>query len=259
MPGSVRKRISEELPSVRECPGRFEGQSCKMECPERMGTSENLGACLRGQKRLEIRGVAPLSSVSRLSLARSRYARPVAVPGCVKIGDLRVSEDEIRILSFHVQLQRAFARWRIMEPFANSHAREITAGHVDRAAAMCQSGERRSLNSLRRPGEIDSPCFGSRWLCPGGRGPGKYSASKSRIAEKLSGGPLQIGRKGLLGWRCIVDMNAPPSVCHKPPILARGREIRRTRVGYSLSSRAAPAFAERRVHEHAEDSAEIRS
>lgn len=244
---------------MRECPGRFEGQSCKMECPERMGTSENLGACLRGQKRLEIRGVAPLSSVSRLSLARSRYARPVAVPGRVKIGDLRVSEDEIRILSFHVQLQRAFARWRIMEPFANSHAREITAGHVDRAAAMCQSGERRSLNSLRRPGEIDSPCFGSRWLCPGGRGPGKYSASNSRIAEKLSGGPLQIGRKGLLGWRCIVDMNAPPSVCHKPPILARGREIRRTRVGYSLSSRAAPAFAERRVHEHAEDTAEIRS
>ncbi|MCK1335773.1 hypothetical protein IVB38_06940 [Bradyrhizobium sp. 38] len=93
-----------------------------------MGTSENLGACLRGQNRLEIRGVAPLSSVSRLSLARSRYARPVAVPGRVKLGDLRVSEDEIRILSFHVQLQRAFARWRIMEPFANSHAREITAG-----------------------------------------------------------------------------------------------------------------------------------
>lgn len=142
---------------MRECPGRFEGQSCKIECPERMGTSENLGACLRGQNRLEIRGVAPLSSVSRLSLARSRYARPVAVPGRVKLGDLRVSEDEIRILSFHVQLQRAFARWRIMEPFANSHAREITAGHVDRAAAMCQSGERRSLNSVRRPEEIDSP------------------------------------------------------------------------------------------------------
>lgn len=78
-------------------------------------------------------------------------------PGRVKLGDLRVSEDEIRILSFHVQLQRAFARWRIMEPFANSYAREITAGHVDRAAAMCQGGERRSLNSVRRPGGIDSP------------------------------------------------------------------------------------------------------
>lgn len=148
---------------------------------------------------------------------------PGRSPGRVKLGDLRVGEDEIRILSFHVQLQRAFARWRIMEPFANSHAREITAGHVDRAAAMCQSGERRSLNSVRRPGEIDRPCFGSRWLRPGGGGgrPGKYSATKSRIADKLSGGPLQIGRKGLLGWRWIVDMNAPPRVCHNPPILAR--------------------------------------
>lgn len=172
---------------MRECPGRFEGQSCKIECPERMGTSENLGACLRGQNRLEIRGVAPLSSVSRLSLARSRYARPVAVPGRVKLGDLRVSEDEIRILSFHVQLQRAFARWRIMEPFANSHAREITAGHVDRAAAMCQSGERRSLNSVRRPGEIDSPCFGSRWLRPGAARQGwqvfREQVENSRKAE----------------------------------------------------------------------------
>lgn len=194
-----------------------------MECPERMGTSKNLGACLRAQNRVEIRGVVPLSSVQCLSLTRSRYARPVAVPGRVKLGDLRVGEDEIRILSFHVQLQRAFARWRIMEPFANSHAREITAGHVDRAAAMCQSGERRSLNSVRRPGEIDRPCFGSRWLRPGSGGgrPGKYSATKSRIADKLSGGPLQIGRKGLLGWRWIVDMNAPPRVCHNPPILAR--------------------------------------
>lgn len=48
---------------MRECPGGFEGQSCKMECPERMGTSENLGACLRAQNRIEIRGVVPLSSV----------------------------------------------------------------------------------------------------------------------------------------------------------------------------------------------------
>lgn len=105
------------------------------------------------------------------------------------------------VLSFHVQLQRAFARWRIMEPFANSQAREITAGHIDRAAAMWQSGERRSLNSVRRPGEIDRPCFGSRWLRPGGRRgrPGKYSATKSRIADKLSGGPLQLGKSAFLG------------------------------------------------------------
>lgn len=132
---------------MRECPGRFEGQSCKIECPERMGTSENLGACLRGQNRLEIRGVAPLSSVSRLSLARSRYARPVAVPGRVKLGDLRVSEDEIRILSFRVQLQRAFPRWRIMEPFANSkgnhgRTRRLSRGDVPkRRKAVAQLGE----------------------------------------------------------------------------------------------------------------------
>ncbi|MCK1325434.1 hypothetical protein IVA94_32145 [Bradyrhizobium sp. 156] len=108
-----------------------------------MGTSENLGACLRGQKRLEIRGVAPLSSVSRLSLARSRYARPVAVPGRVKIGDLRVSEDEIRILSFHVQLQRAFARWRIMEPSLTAmqgKSRQDTSTEPRRCAKAAKGG-----------------------------------------------------------------------------------------------------------------------
>lgn len=163
------------------------------------------------------------------------------------------------VLSFHVQLQRAFSRWRIMQAFANSRAREITAGHVDRAAAMWQSGERQSLNPVRRPGEIDRPCFGSRWLrLAGGARPGKYSATKSRTAEKLSGGPLQIGQKGLLGWRWIVDMNAPPRVCHTPPILARSSG-KRTRLGYLLCSRAHRDFAEPRLHEHGEDIAEIRS
>lgn len=166
------------------------------------------------------------------------------------------------VLSFHFQLQRAFARWRIMEQFANSHARDITAGHVDRAAAMCQSGERRSLKPVRRPDEIDRPRFGSRWLLPGGGGgrPGTYSATKSRIADKLSGGPLQIGQKSLLGWRWIVDMNAQPRVCHTPPILARSRgkcaelasPIRCVREPH-------PDFAEPRVHEHGKGIAEIRS
>ncbi|MGY4282068.1 hypothetical protein ACVWXO_001288 [Bradyrhizobium sp. LM2.7] len=164
------------------------------------------------------------------------------------------------VLSFHVQLQRAFARWRIMEPFANSHAREITAGHVDRAAAMWQSGERQSLNSVRRPGEIDRPCFGSRWLRPGGGGgrPGKYAVTKSRIADKLSGGPLQIGQKGLPGWRWIVDMNAPPRVCHTPLSLLdrRGNELASAIHCFREPHRD---FAEPRVHEHGEDIAGIRS
>lgn len=164
-------------------------------------------------------------------------------------------EDEIRILNLQFSCS---ARLRA----GGSWNRSLTAtqgkspGHVDRAPAMSQSGERGSLNSVRRPGEIDRPCFGSRWLRPGGGGPGKSSASNSSIADKLSGGPLQIGRKGLFGWRWIVDMNAPPSVCHKPAILARTPEICRTRLGYSLSSRAAPAFAQPHVHEHAEDTAD---
>ncbi|MGY4327540.1 hypothetical protein ACVWWG_001957 [Bradyrhizobium sp. LB7.2] len=123
-------------------------------------------------------------------------------PGRVQLGAFALARTRPAVLSFHVQLQRAFARWRIMEPFANSHAREITAGHIDRAAAMWQSGERQSLNPVRRPGEIDRPlCFGSRWLRHGGGGgrSGKYATTKSRIADKLSGGPLQIGQKGLLG------------------------------------------------------------
>lgn len=110
-------------------------------------------ACLRGQNRVEICGVVPLSSVQRLSLTRSRYPCPVAVPGRVKLGDLRVGEDEIR------------------------------------------SSELSGSVAARRPGEIDRPCFGSRWLRRnGGARPGKYSAIKSKIADKLSGGPLQLGK-----------------------------------------------------------------
>lgn len=89
---------------------------------------------------------------------------------------------------------RGALRSSILEPFANSQAREITEGDVDRAAAMCQSGERRSLIA-RRSGEIDRPCSGHHWPRAGERrGKGKYSASYSATADKLSGGPPQTDK-----------------------------------------------------------------
>lgn len=69
-------------------------------------------------------------------------------PAASRSASFALARTRSAVLSFHVPLQRAFARWRIMQPFADSHAREITAGHVDRAAAMWQSGERQSINSV---------------------------------------------------------------------------------------------------------------